>query len=70
MINVEQRRARLRRKKAIRAGIIDAVCGLIVLVGIVCFVNGALNAWDAEIEAHGEYNGEYIQQIEMNTSYR
>ena len=66
MINVAERRERLRRRKAIREGIKNAVFGVLLVIGILLFMNSALNAWDAEIEAHGEYNRQYVQQSQLN----
>lgn len=66
MINVAERRERLRRRKAIREGIKNAVFGVLLVIGMLVFMNEALKAWDAEMEAHGEYNREYVQQMRVN----
>lgn len=67
MTNIEllEKRRNLKRKKAIRQAICNAVVATTLIVVVAIGVNAFLNSWTNQIEAQGEYNRQYIQQAEM-----
>ena len=50
-----------KRQKLVR----EAISFFILTVLVAIFMNMSLKAWDAEIEAHSNYNKEYIREMEM-----
>lgn len=59
----------LRRKhnrKAKRQRLIRNSIGFLILTIVMYgFMSLAIGAWEKEIDAHGEYNSNYIKQLEM-----
>lgn len=64
-----RRKAKLNAKKRARKRIMDFILTALIFVFYIIFINGFFSAWDKEIEAHGEYNRNYIKQIEMNRNF-
>lgn len=63
MLNLEARRMRLRRKKAIREGLTNALLGMVGVLMLVGFMKCGLDAWEREREIIGENNRQWIEQM-------
>lgn len=60
-LKIKHRKEKQERKvKMVRNGIL---C-ILMVIATVAFVDVLLNAWEQEIANHGNYNREYIQQME------
>lgn len=57
---------RLRRKARKLEICRNIVGGIILTIMIFAFMNMAINTWIDEMDAHGEYNRQYQQQMEMH----
>ena len=60
-LKMKHKRARANKRKEV---ITNIVLGTVVVVGMVIFGNMFINTWVEEIDNHGEYNRNYIQQME------
>lgn len=50
-----------KRQKLVR----EIISAFIFTILVAIFINMSLKAWDAEIEAHSNYNKEYIRETQM-----
>ena len=67
-MNAKQLRAKHKRERRKRKReIVENIIALIVLIGIMAItINMTLDGWINEMDAHAEYNRNYIQQLENN----
>ena len=68
MMNAKQLRAKHKRERRNRKReMVKNVIAFIILVGMMIIgIDMMLDAWVNEIDAHAEYNRNYIQQMENN----
>lgn len=68
MMNAKQLRAKHKRERRNRKReMVKNVIAFIILVGMMIIgIDKMLDAWVNEIDAHAEYNRNYIQQMENN----
>lgn len=67
-MNAKQLRAKHKRERRERKRkmIIDVIAFIIFAVVMIVGIDMMLDAWVNEIDAHAEYNRNYIQEIENN----
>ena len=67
-MNAKQLRAKHKRERRNRKReMVKNVIAFIILVGMMIIgIDKMLDAWVNEIDAHAEYNRNYIQQMENN----
>ena len=67
-MNAKQLRAKHKRERRKRKReIVENIIAFIVLIGIMAItINMTLDGWINEMDAHAEYNRNYIQQLENN----
>ena len=67
-MNAKQLRAKHKRERRERKRkMITDVIAFIVLLGIMAItINMTIDGWINEMDAHAEYNRNYIQQLENN----
>ena len=67
-MNAKQLRAKHKRERRKRKReMVENVIALIVLLGIMAItINMTIDGWINEMDAHAEYNRNYIQQLENN----
>ena len=67
-MNAKQLRAKHKRERRKRKReIVENIIALIILIGIMAItINMTLDGWINEMDAHAEYNRNYIQQLENN----
>ena len=68
MMNAKQLRAKHKRERRNRKReMVKNVIAFIILVGMMIIgIDKMLTAWVDEVDAHAEYNRNYIQEIENN----
>ena len=67
-MNAKQLRAKHKRERRERKRkmITDVIAFIIFVGGMIVGIDMMLDAWVNEIDAHAEYNRNYIQEIENN----
>ena len=69
-MNAKQLRAkhkRERRERKRKREIVENIIAFIILIGIMAItINMTIDGWINEMDAHAEYNRNYIQQLENN----
>ena len=67
-MNAKQLRAKHKRERRKRKReIVENIIAFIVLLGIMAItINMTIDGWINEMDAHAEYNRNYIQQLEDN----
>ena len=67
-MNAKQLRAKHKRERRKRKReIVENIIAFIILVGIMAItINMTIDGWINEMDAHAEYNRNYIQQLENN----
>ena len=67
-MNAKQLRAKHKRERRKRKReIVENIIAFIVLLGIMAItINMTIDGWINEMDAHAEYNRNYIQQLENN----
>ena len=67
-MNAKQLRAKHKRERRKRKReMVENVIAFIVLLGIMAItINMTIDGWINEMDAHAEYNRNYIQQLENN----
>ena len=67
-MNAKQLRAKHKRERRKRKReIVENIIAFIILIGIMAItINMTIDGWINEMDAHAEYNRNYIQQLENN----
>lgn len=56
---------KLKRKRKRQKLVREVISFFIFTILAAIFMNMSLKAWDAEIEAHSNYNKEYVREMKM-----